>query len=39
MIPETWGLRPDAPYPAPLVDLKLGRERALAAYRRLRDAA
>jgi deoxyribodipyrimidine photo-lyase len=39
MIPERWGLRPDAPYPAPLVDLKVGRERALAAYRRLRDAA
>lgn len=37
-VPKSWGLSPDDPYPAPLVDLKAGRERALAAYRG-RDAA
>ncbi len=30
--PKSWGLAPDAPYPKPLVDLKAGREAALAAY-------
>ncbi len=30
--PRSWGLSPDQPYPAPLVGLKEGRERALAAY-------
>ncbi|MCB1355816.1 MAG: deoxyribodipyrimidine photo-lyase [Maritimibacter sp.] len=30
--PRAWGLTPDAPYPAPLVGLSEGRERALAAY-------
>ncbi|PPB81340.1 deoxyribodipyrimidine photo-lyase [Albidovulum inexpectatum] len=31
-VPRSWGLSPDAPYPAPMIDLKAGRERALAAY-------
>ncbi|MFC2969054.1 cryptochrome/photolyase family protein [Acidimangrovimonas pyrenivorans] len=31
-VPGRWGLRPDTPYPAPLVDLAAGRARALAAY-------
>jgi len=30
--PRAWGLRPDQAYPAPLVDLAAGRDRALAAY-------
>lgn len=32
--PRSWHLSPDAPYPSRIVDLKAGRERALAAYRR-----
>ncbi|MFN3577748.1 MAG: cryptochrome/photolyase family protein [Tabrizicola sp.] len=31
-VPRSWGLRPDQPYPAPVVDLAEGRARALAAY-------
>ena len=32
-VPRSWGLSPDQSYPAqPIVDLKAGRERALAAY-------
>ena len=31
-IPESWGLSPRDPYPAPLVGLAEGRKRALAAY-------
>ncbi len=31
-IPKSWGLRPDDPYPTPLVGLAEGRKRALAAY-------
>lgn len=31
-VPRAWGLDPARPYPAPLVDLASGRERALAAY-------
>jgi deoxyribodipyrimidine photo-lyase len=31
-VPRSWGLDPQAPYPAPLVDLGEGRARALAAY-------
>jgi deoxyribodipyrimidine photo-lyase len=31
-VPRSWGLRPDRPYPAPVVDLAEGRARALAAY-------
>jgi len=31
-IPKTWALQPVARYPSPIVDLKAGRERALAAY-------
>lgn len=30
--PRRWGLHPDAPYPAPVVGLAEGRERALAAF-------
>jgi deoxyribodipyrimidine photo-lyase len=36
-VPRAWGLRPERAYPAPATDLKEGRERALAAYRSLRD--
>jgi deoxyribodipyrimidine photo-lyase len=38
-IPKKWGLKASQPYPSPLVDLKTGRERALEAYTRLRQAA
>jgi deoxyribodipyrimidine photo-lyase len=31
-IPESWGLRPEDAYPAPLVGLAEGRKRALEAY-------
>ncbi len=31
-VPRSWGLSPEAPYPAPIVDLKTGRARALEAY-------
>jgi deoxyribodipyrimidine photo-lyase len=37
--PISWELFPTRPYPAPMVDLKTGRERALAAYATLRAAA
>ncbi len=37
--PRAWGLSPRAPYPKPLIDLKQGRERALAAYEKSRKAA
>jgi deoxyribodipyrimidine photo-lyase len=37
--PRSWGLSASAPYPKPLIDLKTGRERALAAYEKLRSAA
>jgi len=33
-VPRAWGLRPDAPYPQPIMDLQQGRKRALAAYER-----
>ncbi len=36
--PRSWGLRPTDPYPAPVVDLKKGREAALAAFARHRAA-
>ncbi len=32
-VPPGWNLSPEAPYPAPLVDLAAGRARALAAWR------
>ncbi|WP_412506642.1 cryptochrome/photolyase family protein [Roseovarius sp. SYSU LYC5161] len=31
-VPRSWGLAPGAPYPEPVIGLKEGRERALAAY-------
>jgi deoxyribodipyrimidine photo-lyase len=31
-VPRSWGLSPDAAYPAPVVDLQAGRQRALDAY-------
>ena len=31
-IPRSWGLRPDAEYPEPIVSAEDGRKRALAAY-------
>jgi len=31
-IPKRWALSPHDTYPAPIIDLKTGRERALAAY-------
>ncbi|TVQ55563.1 MAG: deoxyribodipyrimidine photo-lyase [Rhodobacteraceae bacterium] len=37
--PRHWALSPDQPYPSPLIDLKTGRERALAAYQALKRAA
>ncbi|MGB3555579.1 MAG: FAD-binding domain-containing protein, partial [Jannaschia sp.] len=37
-VPRSWDLAPDDPYPDPVVGLKEGRERALAAYGQ-RDAA
>ena len=36
-IPQSWGMSPDQTYPRPIVDLKAGRERALAAYKELRS--
>ncbi len=35
-IPRSWEMRSNQSYPAPIVDLKAGRERALAAYKELR---
>ncbi len=37
-VPRSWNLGPDDPYPGPLVDLKQGRQTALAAYERHRAA-
>ncbi|SDZ76786.1 cryptochrome/photolyase family protein [Rubrimonas cliftonensis] len=37
--PQAWGLSPQQAYPKPLIALSHGRERALAAYRALREAA
>ncbi len=37
-IPRAWGLSPEQAYPAPVIGLKEGRERALEAYRKLREA-
>ena len=31
-VPRSWGLRPGQPYPAPVIDLADGRQRALFAY-------
>jgi len=36
-IPKSWAMTPDQTYPNPIVDLKAGRERALAAYKELRS--
>ncbi|MER5171496.1 cryptochrome/photolyase family protein [Thioclava kandeliae] len=36
-IPKSWEMTPDDRYPDPLVDLKAGREKALAAYERHRN--
>lgn len=36
--PRSWGLSPHAPFPKPLVNLKDGRERALAAYKAMSGA-
>jgi deoxyribodipyrimidine photo-lyase len=38
-IPKNWGFTASQAYPSPLVDLKTGRERALQAYTKLRQAA
>jgi len=38
-VPRSWGLDPAAPYPDPVVGLKQGRERALAAYHAARAGA
>lgn len=35
-VPRSWGLASDRPYPAPLVDLAEGRDRALAAWQQAR---
>ncbi len=37
--PVSWGLSPRKPYPEPMIALNAGRERALAAYKALREAA
>lgn len=37
--PRAWGLDPKRPYPRPLVDLSVGRDRALAAYQANRSTA
>jgi deoxyribodipyrimidine photo-lyase len=37
--PRHWALSPRQAYPSPLIDLKIGRERALAAYQDLKRAA
>lgn len=37
--PRSWGLSMSQPYPKPMIDLKTGRERALAAYKALKAAA
>ena len=37
--PAAWGLSPQQRYPSPVIDLNAGRERALAAYKALREAA
>jgi len=31
-VPKAWGLAPEAPYPAPMIELDAGRKRALDAY-------
>ena len=36
-IPKSWSLSPNDAYPRPVVDLKVGRERALAAYEGRKD--
>jgi deoxyribodipyrimidine photo-lyase len=38
-IPRSWGMSPQDRYPEPVIGLKEGRERALEAYRRLREEA
>ena len=38
-VPRSWALDPGQDYPTPVIDLKDGRERALAAYQRHRAAA
>ncbi len=38
-VPRSWGLSPSDAYPDPVIGLKEGRERALAAYRKLKEAA
>ena len=37
--PRNWGLSPDMPYPDPVIALRAGRERALAAYQASRGTA
>jgi deoxyribodipyrimidine photo-lyase len=37
--PRSWRLSVSQPYPKPMIDLKTGRERALAAYKALKAAA
>lgn len=36
-VPPSWGIGPDDPYPEVMVDLKEGRERALEAYRQMKE--
>ena len=38
-VPKSWGLSVDDPYPAPVVDLAVGRQRALDAYAARKGAA
>jgi deoxyribodipyrimidine photo-lyase len=36
-IPKSWNLSPEDTYPEPMIDLKVGRERALSAYKTLQS--
>jgi len=38
-VPKRWEMSPETPYPTPIVDLKAGRETALAAYKGHRERA
>jgi hypothetical protein len=31
-VPRSWGMKPGQPYPSPMIELRTGREAALAAY-------
>ncbi len=37
-VPRSWNLSPDQPYPSPIIDLSVGRARAMEAYRQYKQA-